>query len=83
MPYGKAENSISFGGGQKSFGVIRGQTLKNLLTQYLKVESLDECHTKYVDALWEEEEPYCFWWRSKVIWSHRGLNPENPGNMIS
>ena len=29
--------------------------------QYLKLGTLDKVHTWYVDALWLEEEPYCFW----------------------
>ncbi|KAJ8041783.1 hypothetical protein HOLleu_12690 [Holothuria leucospilota] len=82
MYYRKRKNPIDFSSGQRSFGVIGGQTLKNLLTQYLKVESLDECHTKYVDALWEEEEPYCFWWRSKVIWGYWGQT-EDLVNILS
>ncbi|KAJ8032995.1 hypothetical protein HOLleu_23106 [Holothuria leucospilota] len=53
MRYGKRKNPIIFGGGQRSSGVSGGQTLKTLLTRYLKkVGSLDEFHTYYVDALW-------------------------------
>ncbi|KAJ8035867.1 hypothetical protein HOLleu_19678 [Holothuria leucospilota] len=52
MPDIERKNPIVFGGGQSSPGVTRGQTLKNLLTQYLKLGSLDEFHTLYVDALW-------------------------------
>ncbi|KAJ8018867.1 hypothetical protein HOLleu_00150 [Holothuria leucospilota] len=52
MHYGKRKNPIVFGGGQRSFGVTRGQTLKTLFTRYLKVGSLDRFHTWYVDALW-------------------------------
>ena len=51
MRYGKRKNPIVFGGGQRSSGVTGGQTLKILLKQYLKVGSLDEFHTLYVDAL--------------------------------
>ncbi|KAJ8044305.1 Activator of 90 kDa heat shock protein ATPase-like 1 [Holothuria leucospilota] len=36
MRYGKRKNSVVFGGGQRSSGVTGGQTLKILLTQYLK-----------------------------------------------
>ena len=75
--------TVIFGGGQRSSGVTRGQTLKILLTRYLKLGSLDKFHTWYVDGLWWEEEPYCFWWGSKVIWGHRGSNSENLLNMIS
>ena len=52
MRYGKRKNPIGFGGGQRSFGVTGGETLKILLTRYLKVGSLDEFHTLYVDGLW-------------------------------
>ncbi|KAJ8047453.1 hypothetical protein HOLleu_06450 [Holothuria leucospilota] len=52
MPHIERKNPIVFGMGQRSPGVTRGQTLKTLLTQYLKVGSLDEFHTLYVDALW-------------------------------
>ncbi|KAJ8025096.1 hypothetical protein HOLleu_35207 [Holothuria leucospilota] len=52
MHYGKRKNPIVFGGGQRSFGVTRGQNLKTLFTQYLKIGSLDRFHTWYVDALW-------------------------------
>ena len=83
MRYGKRKNPIVFGGGQRSSGVTGGQTLKILLTRYLKIGSVDELHTWYVDALWLEEEPYCFWWRSKVIWGHWGSNSENLVNTIS
>ncbi|KAJ8032667.1 hypothetical protein HOLleu_26255 [Holothuria leucospilota] len=51
MRYGKRKNPIIFGGGQRSSGVTRGQTLKTLLTRYLKVGSLNKFHTLYVDAL--------------------------------
>ncbi|KAJ8017857.1 hypothetical protein HOLleu_44478 [Holothuria leucospilota] len=83
MPLIERKNPIVFGGGQRSPGVTGGQTLKTLLTQYLEVGSLDEFHTLYVDALWYEEEPYHFWWRSKVIWGQQGSNPENFVNKIS
>ncbi|KAJ8019296.1 hypothetical protein HOLleu_42176 [Holothuria leucospilota] len=52
MHYGKWKNPIVFGGGQRSFGVTRGQTLKTLFTRYLKLGSLDGFHTWGVDALW-------------------------------
>ncbi|KAJ8049339.1 hypothetical protein HOLleu_02043 [Holothuria leucospilota] len=32
MHYGKRQNPIVFGGGQRSFGVTRGQTLKTLFS---------------------------------------------------
>ncbi|KAJ8017371.1 hypothetical protein HOLleu_45274 [Holothuria leucospilota] len=83
MRYGMRKNPIIFGGGERSSGVTGGQTLKTLLTRYLKKGSLDEFHTLYVDALWYEEEPYCFWWGSKVTWGHRGSNSENLVNTIS
>ncbi|KAJ8017956.1 hypothetical protein HOLleu_44319 [Holothuria leucospilota] len=37
MRYGKRKNPIVFDGGQRSPGVTGGQTLKNLLTRYLKM----------------------------------------------
>ncbi|KAJ8036704.1 hypothetical protein HOLleu_20756 [Holothuria leucospilota] len=67
MCYGARKKRIVFGGGQRSFGVTRGQSQKNLFTQYLKVGSLDRFHNKYVDVLWCEEKPYCFLWRSQAI----------------
>ena len=67
MRYGVRKNPIVFGGGQRSSGVTGGQTLKTSLMQYLKLGNFDQVYTWYVDALWLEEEPYHFWWRSKVI----------------
>ncbi|KAJ8043019.1 hypothetical protein HOLleu_09935 [Holothuria leucospilota] len=52
MHYSKRKNLIVFGGGQRSFGLTRGQTLKTLFTRYLKVGSLDSFYTWCVDALW-------------------------------
>ena len=46
------ENTFIFGGGQRSSGVTRDQTLQALLAQYLKVGSLDIFDMWYVDALW-------------------------------
>ncbi|KAJ8026236.1 hypothetical protein HOLleu_34029 [Holothuria leucospilota] len=60
MHHDARKKRIVFGGGQRSFWVTRGQSLKTLFTQYLKVGSLDRFHTKYVDVLWCEEKPYCF-----------------------
>ncbi|KAJ8037822.1 hypothetical protein HOLleu_18734 [Holothuria leucospilota] len=37
MCYRKRKNSIIFGGGQRSSGVTGGQTLKTMLTRYLKM----------------------------------------------
>ncbi|KAJ8028041.1 hypothetical protein HOLleu_30167 [Holothuria leucospilota] len=37
MPHIKRKNPIVFGGGQRSSGVTGGQTLKTLLTRYLKM----------------------------------------------
>ncbi|KAJ8040362.1 hypothetical protein HOLleu_14627 [Holothuria leucospilota] len=82
MRCGERKNPIVFGGGQRSSGVTRGQNLKTLFTRYLKVGSLDRFHTKYVDVLWCKEEPYRFWWRSKVIWGHRGSKSEKLVYMI-
>ncbi|KAJ8028552.1 hypothetical protein HOLleu_30825 [Holothuria leucospilota] len=50
MPYSKRKNPVIFGGVQRSSGVSGGQTLKTLLTRYLKVGSLDKFHTLYVDV---------------------------------
>ncbi|KAJ8041713.1 hypothetical protein HOLleu_12604 [Holothuria leucospilota] len=36
MCYGKRKKPISFEGGQRSSGVTGGQTLKTMLTRYLK-----------------------------------------------
>ena len=52
MPHIERKNPIVFGGGQRSPGVTGGQKLKTLLTRYLKLGSLDEFHSWYVDALW-------------------------------
>ncbi|KAJ8042334.1 hypothetical protein HOLleu_13359 [Holothuria leucospilota] len=37
MCYGKRKNPTIFGGGQRSSGVTGGQTLKTMLTRYLKM----------------------------------------------
>ena len=37
----------------------------------------DTFYIWYVDLSCWEEEPYCFWWRSKVIWGHRRSNSKN------
>ncbi|KAJ8028269.1 hypothetical protein HOLleu_30462 [Holothuria leucospilota] len=37
MCYGKRKNPIIFGGGQRSSGITGGQTLKTMLTVYLKM----------------------------------------------
>ncbi|KAJ8032547.1 hypothetical protein HOLleu_26098 [Holothuria leucospilota] len=50
MRYGKRKNPIIFGGGQRSSGVTGGQTLKTLLTRYLKKGSSDRSQTWYMDA---------------------------------
>ena len=60
MRYGQKKSPIVFGGGQRSWGVTGGQTLKTLLTQYLELGNLDEVHTWHGDVLWSKEEPYCF-----------------------
>ena len=72
MRYGQKKNPIIFGGGQRSPGGHGGKTLKTLLTQYLEVGNLDQVHTWHGDAFWSEEEPYHFWWRSKVMGGHGG-----------
>ena len=58
MRYGHKKNPIVFGGGQRSWGVTGGLTLKTLLTPYLKLGNLDEVHTWHGDGLWSEEDPY-------------------------
>ncbi|KAJ8017877.1 hypothetical protein HOLleu_44457 [Holothuria leucospilota] len=50
MRYGMRKNPIIFGGGERSSGVTRGQTLKTLLTRYLKKGSSDSSQTWYIDA---------------------------------
>ncbi|KAJ8026919.1 hypothetical protein HOLleu_31887 [Holothuria leucospilota] len=45
MCYSEKMYPIVFGGVQRSSKVTRGQTLKTLLTQYLKGESLDRFYT--------------------------------------
>ncbi|KAJ8048230.1 hypothetical protein HOLleu_00462 [Holothuria leucospilota] len=45
MYYGAKVEAFIFGGGQRSFGVTRGQKLKTLLTRYLQIGSLDRFHT--------------------------------------
>ena len=37
----------------------------------------DTFHIWYIDLSCWEEEPYCFWWRSKVIWGHQRSKTEN------
>ncbi|KAJ8023027.1 hypothetical protein HOLleu_38091 [Holothuria leucospilota] len=37
MHHGERKNPIVFGGGERSFRVTRGQTLKTLFTRYLKM----------------------------------------------
>ncbi|KAJ8026580.1 hypothetical protein HOLleu_31456 [Holothuria leucospilota] len=49
------------------------------LTRYLKKESSDGSQPWYIDAPYEEKEPYCFWWgqrSSGVIGGHRGQTLE-------
>ena len=82
MHYGWKKNPIVFGGLRSSWGVTGGQTLKTLLTRYLELGNLDEGHTWHGDALWLEEEPYCFWWGSEVMGGHRGSNSENLVNTV-
>ena len=40
-------------------------------------------HKRYIDLSCWEKEPYCFWWRSKVIWGHQRSKPKNLVNAIS
>ena len=37
----------------------------------------------YVGVPYWVQEPYCFWWRSKVIWGQQGSNCQNLLNTIS
>ena len=74
---------IVCGGGQRSFEVTRGQSLKTFETQYLKKGSMDESHTRHVDCPYSLDDPYCFWWRSKVIWGQQRSKSENIVNTIS
>ncbi|KAJ8027848.1 hypothetical protein HOLleu_29920 [Holothuria leucospilota] len=50
MPHIERKNPIVFGGGQRSSGVTGGQTLKTLLTRYLKKGSSYSSQTWYIDA---------------------------------
>ena len=52
-------------------------------TRYLKKGSLDRSHIWYVGEPHWVQEPYCFWWRSMVIWGQQGSNCENLVNTIS
>ena len=54
-----------------------------LLIRYLKKGNSDSSQTWYIDAPYWQKEPYCFWWRSKVIWGHQRSNSENIVNTIS
>ena len=81
MPHIEKKSPV-FGGGQRSSGVTRGQTLKTLLTQYLKLGNLDQVHTWYVDALWLEEEPHHVWVEVKGHLGSPGVIPENRINTI-
>ena len=73
MRYGSKKKPIDFGGGQRSWGVTGGQTLKTLLTRYLELGNLDEVHTWRGGLLWSEEKKiYRFWWRSKLMGGHGG-----------
>ena len=74
---------IVFCGGQRSFEVTRGQTMKTMLIQYLKKGNMDESHTWLVDVPYWAEGPYRFWWRSKVIWRHVRSKSENLLNTVS
>ncbi|KAJ8032913.1 hypothetical protein HOLleu_23004 [Holothuria leucospilota] len=52
MPYVKRKNPISFGGGQRSFGVTGGPSLKTLLTQYLENAKVEiECIASFRSAI--------------------------------
>ena len=50
IPYIEYKNPIGFGGGQRSFGVTRGQKLKTLCTQYIKKGNCDGHQTYYADT---------------------------------
>ncbi|KAJ8040731.1 hypothetical protein HOLleu_15117 [Holothuria leucospilota] len=53
MPHIESKNPIVFGGsqrGQRSSGVSGGQTLKTLLTQYLKNKNCNSFQTWYIDV---------------------------------
>ena len=65
IPGIECKNPIIFGGCQRSFGVIGGQTLKTFCTQYFKKGSGDESHTWYVGCPYRVQEPLSFWWNSK------------------
>ena len=43
----------------------------------------DTFHIWYIALSCWEEEPYCFWWKSEVIWGHQRSKTENLVNAIS
>ena len=43
----------------------------------------DTFHIWYIDLSCWEEEPYCFWWRSEVIWGHQRSTTKNLVIVIS
>ena len=64
---------IVFGGGQRSFGIIRGQNCKNLVKHnFSRQWSLDRSYAWYVGVSHWVQEAYCFWWRPNVIWGQQG-----------
>ena len=60
VPHTEYKNPVVFGGGQRSFGVTRGQTLKTLCTQYLKKGNYDGHQTWHSGTPYQVQEPYRF-----------------------
>ena len=56
MRYGQKKTPINFGGGQWSWGVTVGLTLKSLLSRYLELGNLCKVHTWHGDAFWSKEK---------------------------
>ena len=42
--------------------------------RYLKIAIMETFHIWFIDLQCLEEELFCFWWRSKVIWGHQRSN---------
>lgn len=47
-----------------------------LVTQYFKMGNTDSSQTWYINAPYQEEKPYCFWWRSQVTEVTRDQSPK-------
>ena len=83
MRYGQKKTPINFGGGQWSWGVTVGLTLKSLLSRYLELGNLCKVHTWHGDAFWSKEKNLSILVEVKGHGGSRGSNSENHVNMIS